>query len=717
MADAIGYAVRGIEPKGDPDWFKVGAKGQRAFWDVVGKAGLKAKDRSLAKGLDKNGRLLKGISQPTRMARNADINPVSGKGPYSPMGRAFGAAPPLMATGDMSRTRQWLRYEIVSGGVWFYWDHNWGKVLARHARGYTQRFRYPFHSMGDVPPRDVIGLSNADMATVKRLANEWWGLHKREFLPVVPPAGAFQERMMRFFTPTGVVNATFSEAQRLGISHLPSQFAGPKLSWGPPQTPPIQPQTLPFIPKPGPLAPAAVQPPLRPTGTAGQSPFFPHPPGRVPPSPHEMLARQRREMMLELQRFPNLVKPATPPKQAPTPPLGPPSTPPPVKPWNEAEYQRPASLWRAQKIAKEHGVELVPEGYKELRSRYDEFKVKGVSATYLASIESVLINERDPHWARAAESAKEAFDKGMMSSPHPDHSIHHEIGHALHHKAIGTKPFHAMVGQKLTEAQAEVARKVSWYASTEQAEFVAETFAGMKSGRTYPKEVMDLYAHFKGPIVPKPELPTVEPGRVPVKPRKITKKEQEIQDLLRRTEVKPAPKESVAGFSETNYQRPDSIKRAAEIAKTAGIEFVPEGYKTLAEETKQFEVAGTVAGYVPNWKKILVNERHPSWYRPGDAQVHYDIGFHSTPSPDHTTHHEIGHALHHQGIGDEGFAKLSSGSLSPEHWPIARKVSTYATTNIKEFVAETYVGILHGNKYPEDVMALYESLGGPKVKP
>ena len=40
---------------------------------------------------------------------------------------------------------------------------------------------------------------------------------------------------------------------------------------------------------------------------------------------------------------------------------------------------------------------------------------------------------------------------------------------------------------------------VSRYAATNGLEFVAETYAGMASGKVYPDDIMKLYREFRGP--------------------------------------------------------------------------------------------------------------------------------------------------------------------------------------------------------------------------
>jgi hypothetical protein len=46
---------------------------------------------------------------------------------------------------------------------------------------------------------------------------------------------------------------------------------------------------------------------------------------------------------------------------------------------------------------------------------------------------------------------------------------------------------------------------------------------------------------------------------------------------------------------------------------------------------------------------------------------------------------------------------------------IAREVSKYATTNVREFVAEVYAAMIAGRKFSSDIMALYKRFGGVEV--
>ncbi len=156
----------------------------------AGRVAARVWDASRAAGLDRLGKPLAPIAPATVEARRKNRNPFTGKKPYSPMGRAKPFAPPLTPVNGASRTRAYLRHRTAPGrGVWFYhrFDnhtrHYWGEILARHGRGFVQRFRSGFRF---VPPRDVLGFSDAELAAVREAVGAWWRARRPKGLPGEP---------------------------------------------------------------------------------------------------------------------------------------------------------------------------------------------------------------------------------------------------------------------------------------------------------------------------------------------------------------------------------------------------------------------------------------------------------------------------------------------------------------------------------------------------
>lgn len=190
--NSVGFHVRGFAPV-DP-WFT--RKARRDFWHAVSKIVIDVKRASLARGLDKTGRPMVAISPLTKQARRDNINSVTDRRPYSPMGRAAEDNPPLQATAARSRTQKLMEARVEQNGVWVTWRRDpftklpWGRILARHARGFFQFFRYPHRGWGFVPARDVIGLSSDDQKEVQRRATAWWQRERPKYAPAAAPSAA-----------------------------------------------------------------------------------------------------------------------------------------------------------------------------------------------------------------------------------------------------------------------------------------------------------------------------------------------------------------------------------------------------------------------------------------------------------------------------------------------------------------------------------------------
>lgn len=144
-----GYGIRGLEP---PGLAAYPAEIRRQFWGWVGEAGLRQKDKDLARGLDKDGKPLRPISAETRKHRRSAM---------TPSGRGDPSAPPLEPGWQKSRVRSLLTAKAFEDHCEFWWkyDPHSGDSFARILEG--QR------AMG----RDVFGLSPAGL---KRVQAEAW---------------------------------------------------------------------------------------------------------------------------------------------------------------------------------------------------------------------------------------------------------------------------------------------------------------------------------------------------------------------------------------------------------------------------------------------------------------------------------------------------------------------------------------------------------------
>lgn len=85
-------------------------------------------------------------------------------------------------------------------------------------------------------------------------------------------------------------------------------------------------------------------------------------------------------------------------------------------------------------------------------------------------------------------------------------------------------------------------------------------------------------------------------------------------------------------------------------------------------------------------------------------------------------YHEMGHLLHNKNtsLKDSFWGRLSTKSTKAfmadkEKLKTAGKISWYAQTNPREFVAECFNALCAGRKLPDDVMKMYEYYKGPKL--
>ena len=168
---------------------------------------LKVRDASLAKGLDRFGQPFKPISRRTRENRR------------SAMGNPDPNAPPLTPAYGLSRTRSLLAGRAIKDHAEFFWrfdEHtgkSWGVILGYHRAG-----------AGHLPVRDAIGISNADIAIVRRELLAVWkqikaGVKVIEGAERMTLAGSAAraarptaESFRAAFNPTGrmdIENATF----------------------------------------------------------------------------------------------------------------------------------------------------------------------------------------------------------------------------------------------------------------------------------------------------------------------------------------------------------------------------------------------------------------------------------------------------------------------------------------------------------------------------
>jgi hypothetical protein len=194
---------------------------------------------------------------------------------------------------------------------------------------------------------------------------------------------------------------------------------------------------------------------------------------------------------------------------------------------------------------------------------------------------------------------------------------------------------------------------------------------------------------------PKPKPPELPSRRAPV-----PKLEPALSgsELLANPFLTPqAPIESAIAFA-----RSKGFEAYADVA------MVRQYYGTKADQVLAF--------YSPKLDAIIINEAHRAWREPAAfMQEQADKEWFATNHPQHLMHHEVGHGLHARALGRQDFDDLPDWFARPQDEAVALKVSRYAATEPGEFVAEVYAGMIAGRPFGDDVLKLYDRLGGPNA--
>jgi ADP-Ribosyltransferase in polyvalent proteins len=141
------------------------------------------------------------------------------------------------------------------------------------------------------------------------------------------------------------------------------------------------------------------------------------------------------------------------------------------------------------------------------------------------------------------------------------------------------------------------------------------------------------------------------------------------------------------------------------------IEGVPITKKLMS--SKRTIARGDILGITLNTSKIA----RGYWNNLAERQqAHFDSGWFSSPHPNHVIWHELGHVKHHNNgnySASESYLTNTNGT-DAVFARVAKKVSRYAETNAKEFVAEVFAARRAGKIFDADVLRLYKHFGGPE---
>ena len=135
-----------------------------------------------------------------------------------------------------------------------------------------------------------------------------------------------------------------------------------------------------------------------------------------------------------------------------------------------------------------------------LKTMFDDaLELAGVIAAYDHIDDSIVFNPDHEAWEDMVRFLHER--QRYYSSQHPQHLVRHELGHAMHYRAIlssGQVRDAIWYVENLDSEQMPLAQRVSGRAMWNPKEFVAEVYAGLWAKVVYDDDVMAFFNDFGG---------------------------------------------------------------------------------------------------------------------------------------------------------------------------------------------------------------------------
>jgi SPP1 gp7 family putative phage head morphogenesis protein len=150
---------------------------------------------------------------------------------------------------------------------------------------------------------------------------------------------------------------------------------------------------------------------------------------------------------------------------------------------------RRQTLERLRSVVRESGVEA------EISALAKQVLARRKTVVATTWDETVFFMLDDNFYDDLPDGMTRVYEAGYMSSPDVDHIAFHEVGHALWNR--DSKARAAREGSR--RLPVSLGKQVSDRAAVNISEFIGEVYAGLRAGRTYPKQVLEKYAELGGP--------------------------------------------------------------------------------------------------------------------------------------------------------------------------------------------------------------------------
>lgn len=161
-----------------------------------------------------------------------------------------------------------------------------------------------------------------------------------------------------------------------------------------------------------------------------------------------------------------------------------------------------------ERIVREHG-DLLPQKATikvtdSTPEQVNEQRRAGAALSYDPVSRNIVATTDNVDWEAADRIIVDAADRHEISTDHPAYILFQETAHVLHHSQTSDLEFLSAMrqifeGKQNNTLRRRIVAEVSERAVFSEAEFVAEVFSGLCSGKKYGEFIMQLYNNLKGP--------------------------------------------------------------------------------------------------------------------------------------------------------------------------------------------------------------------------
>jgi len=284
-------------------------------------------------------------------------------------------------------------------------------------------------------------------------------------------------------------------------------------------------------------------------------------------------------------------------------------------------------------------------------------------------VEITLRNRSGAEWAEL-QSRNKIGNPPWSASDDLAGAAHHEIGHALHHNAVGGAEWERLAVWDTAKAP-EFVTQVSRFAVRSPREFVGDVFSGLTFGKQYPANVLRLYEKLKGPVAPswrktfndilggkkvvvKPPSavapPAPPPGAIPLRVSQgpiqthisnPVRSPTEIQEAFKKLGIRTPKARRVLPLEEK--QIVEMMLQGAKDIEALGFDL--SGLRMVAR--KRLGQASWTGSYSPAARVVQVRIQPLSLTERNLVRA-FKEKWHPSDSWMSTVHHELGHAIHHK---------------------------------------------------------------------